>query len=547
MSTSDRLVRQAPPGMNVASQRGASADERKIEQMMNQMYWEQPTRVTGQATDTAAGSSSLNPGNVEAGQPNVVLCEPARRLAAVLEQFSGQGGRFAMPPPGKLARQAHLDAVQPYWLDGKQAAMSPYWMPAGADRTAPQPWQTEGFDVHAVRKDFPILRQRVNGKPLVWLDNAATTQKPRAVIDRISTFYEKENSNVHRGAHELAARATDAYEAAREKVRRFLGAAAVEEIIFTRGTTESINLVAQTCGKQRLGRGDEIILIEYEHHANIVPWQLVTQETGAVIRVAPILDSGEIDLIAYASLFNHRTKMVAIGHVSNVLGTIAPVREMIAMAHLHGAVVLVDGAQSAPHFPLNVQEMDADFFVLSGHKLFGPSGVGVLYGKRHLLDDMPPWQGGGNMIRHVTFEHTTYNDVPAKFEAGTPILAGAVGLGAAIDYLDRIGFANAARYEEGLLMYAQERLAAIPGIRMIGTAPHKAGVLSFVADKVEPAEFGQILNREGIAVRAGHHCAQPALAHYGLKESVRPSLAFYNTREEVDLLVDTVSRVVKSR
>jgi cysteine desulfurase/selenocysteine lyase len=532
--------------MNGASQRGASADERTLELMMNQMYWEQPSREAGQANSAPAAASILNPENGPARPPGITRPESAEQAGAWLEQFSGRDGSFVMPPPAHPVRQACRATVLPYWLEGMRVANTLYWMPAGADRTEPQPWQTGGFDVHAVRKDFPILQQRVNGKPLVWLDNAATTQKPRAVIDRISKFYAEENSNVHRGAHDLAARATDAYEAAREKVRRFLGAAAVEEIIFTRGTTESINLVAQTCGKRRLGRGDEIILIEYEHHANIVPWQLVTQETGAVIRVAPILDSGEIDLAAYARLFTHRTRMVAIGHVSNVLGTIAPVRDMIATAHRHGAVVLVDGAQSAPHFPLNVQEMDADFFVLSGHKLFGPTGVGVLYGKRHLLDEMPPWQGGGNMIQHVTFEHTTYNTVPAKFEAGTPILAGAVGLGAAIDYLDRVGFANAARYEDELLRYAQARLAAIPGVRMIGTARHKAGVLSFVTDKIEPAELGKILNLEGIAVRAGHHCAQPALAHYGLKESVRPSLAFYNTREEVDWLVDTVSRAIKS-
>ncbi len=473
-------------------------------------------------------------------------------LPGRMESFSSPASSFVMPPPELLQQQPHLESGVPYWMQGSQAVASPYWMPAGAQpdqahSAHDQPGPAHGFDVHAVRKDFPILQQRVNGKPLVWLDNAATTQKPRMVIDRISRFYEEENSNVHRAAHEMAARATDAYEHAREKVRRFIGAAAVEEIIFTRGTTESINLVAQTYGKQHLGRGDEIILIEYEHHANIVPWQHVCQETGAVIRVAPILDNGEIDLAAYERLFSPRTRMVAIGHVSNVLGTVAPVRDMIASAHRRGAVVLVDGAQSAPHFPVNVQEMDADFFVLSGHKLYGPTGIGVLYGKKSLLDDMPPWQGGGNMIEHVTFEHTTYNSVPARFEAGTPILAGAVGLGAAIDYLDRIGFANAARYEDELLVYAQERLAAIPGLRMIGTAPHKAGVLSFVSDRITPTEFGQILNREGIAVRTGHHCAQPALAHYGLKESVRPSLAFYNTREEIDLLVDTVSRAMKAR
>lgn len=468
-------------------------------------------------------------------------------LLSQFEQFSQQGGMLRIPLLGKSACRAAAESAQFYWLAGKQQASAAphaaYWMPSGAGASSPSR-PTGGFDVEAVRKDFPILQQRVNGKPLVWLDNAATTQKPQAVIDRIAKFYAEENSNVHRAAHELAARATDAYEGAREKCQRFLSAAAVEEIIFTRGTTESINLVAQSWGKKNLRPGDEIILLEYEHHANIVPWQHIARDTGALIRVAPILDSGEIDIAAYERLFSGRTRIVGLGQVSNVLGTIAPVREMIATAHRHGAVVLVDGAQAAPHFPVDVREMDADFFVLSGHKLYGPTGIGVLYGKRHLLDDMPPWQGGGNMIRHVTFEHTTYADVPAKFEAGTPILAGAVGLGAAIDYLGRIGFANAARYEDELLQYGQQRLAAIPGVRMIGTAHHKAGVLSFVSDRMPPAAIGAALNKEGIAVRVGHHCAQPALAHYGLKESVRPSLAFYNTYDEVDLLVQTVARVL---
>jgi cysteine desulfurase/selenocysteine lyase len=525
---------------------GASLNEYQLEQMLNQMYRGDAAPAGDPIPTAPAASPSVEHTSAHPSQ-GLPTSLPGR-----MESFSSPASSFVMPPPELLQQQPHLESGVPYWMQGSQAVASPYWMPAGAQpdqahSAHDQPGPAHGFDVHAVRKDFPILQQRVNGKPLVWLDNAATTQKPRMVIDRISRFYEEENSNVHRAAHEMAARATDAYEHAREKVRRFIGAAAVEEIIFTRGTTESINLVAQTYGKQHLGRGDEIILIEYEHHANIVPWQHVCQETGAVIRVAPILDNGEIDLAAYERLFSPRTRMVAIGHVSNVLGTVAPVRDMIASAHRRGAVVLVDGAQSAPHFPVNVQEMDADFFVLSGHKLYGPTGIGVLYGKKSLLDDMPPWQGGGNMIEHVTFEHTTYNSVPARFEAGTPILAGAVGLGAAIDYLDRIGFANAARYEDELLVYAQERLAAIPGLRMIGTAPHKAGVLSFVSDRITPTEFGQILNREGIAVRTGHHCAQPALAHYGLKESVRPSLAFYNTREEIDLLVDTVSRAMKAR
>ena len=461
-------------------------------------------------------------------------------------------------PPVDLSVQGHLVCRPGAGLQRLEAAVSPmfgpqagaaaavqasgyYWAPMSGAVAAPG----GGFDVMAVRRDFPILHQRVDGKPLVWLDNAATTQKPQAVIDRISRFYREENSNVHRAAHALAARATDAYEGAREKVARFLGAPSAQEVVFTRGTTESINLVAQTWGRQHVGRGDEIIVLEYEHHANIVPWQMLARESGAVLKVAPILDSGEVDLAAYERLFSERTRLVAIGHVSNVLGTVAPVREMAATARRHGAVVLVDGAQSVPHFPVNVQELGADFFVMSGHKLFGPTGVGVLWGRRALLDAMPPWQGGGNMIRQVTFAHTTYADVPAKFEAGTAILAAAVGFGAAVDYLQGIDFAAAARYEDGLLSYAQAGLAALPGVRMIGTAPHKVGVLSFVSDRQSPAALGRALSEAGIAVRVGHHCAQPALAHYGLTESVRPSLAFYNTRAEVDLLIGTVERALR--
>ena len=432
-----------------------------------------------------------------------------------------------------------------------------YWMPkiepkhASLSPTSAQPSAFSlqsgiGFNVHAVRKDFPILREIVNGKPLVWLDNAATTQKPQSVINRISRFYQQENSNVHRAAHTLAARATDAYEGARTTVAGFLGATSVDEIIFTRGTTESINLVAQTYARQNLDKGDEVIVVEYEHHSNIVPWQMVTREKEAVIRVAPILDTGEIDLQAYERLFSSRTRLVAIGHVSNALGTIAPVRQMVDIAHRYGAVVLVDGAQSVPHFPVNVQDLGADFFAFSGHKLFGPTGVGVLWGKKALLDAMPPWQGGGNMIREVSFNHTTYNEAPSKFEAGTAILASAVGLGAAIDYLDQIGFANAARYEDALLAYGQQEIAGIRGVKMIGTAKHKAGVMSFVTDKLSPAQLGEILNREGIAVRVGHHCAQPALAHFGLSATVRPSIAFYNTHAEIDLLVRTVDKALRA-
>lgn len=446
-----------------------------------------------------------------------------------------------------MSGQSALETAPPQGESG-----SLYWLPSSSgikqgDKAKPAVASTGPFDVDTVRKDFPILRQKVNGKPLVWLDNAATTQKPQQVIDRISEFYERENSNVHRAAHDLAARATDAYENAREKIRNFLGAGSTEEIIFTRGTTEAINLVAQTCGKRRLGEGDEIILTEMEHHSNIVPWQHLAQETGARIVVAPFHDSGEIDLGAYERLFSKRTRVVAITHVSNALGSILPVKQMVETAHRHGAIALVDGAQSVPHFPVNMQDIGADFYALSGHKLFGPTGVGVLYGRRELLEEMPPWQGGGNMIESVTFERTTYNPPPYKFEAGTAILAAAVGLGAAVDYLQRIGFAAAARHEESLLHYGQEKLAAINGVRMIGEAREKAGVMSFVTDKVSPSEMGEMLNLEGIAVRTGHHCAQPALAHYGLTATIRPSLAFYNTKDEIDLLVSTVKRAIESK
>lgn len=402
------------------------------------------------------------------------------------------------------------------------------------------------FDVDAVRQDFPILRQKVNGKPLVWLDNAATTQKPQAMIDRMAKFYEEENSNVHRGAHELAARATDAFELAREKVSKFLKADNAKEIVFTRGTTECMNLLAQAWGGRFLEKGDEIILTEVEHHSNIVPWQHIAQKTGAKIKVAPIHDSGEIDLAAYEALFTRKTRIVSMTHVSNALGTVMPVKEMVETAHRYDCIAIVDGAQSVPHFPVNVKAIDADFYVLSGHKLFGPTGIGVLYGKTDLLNVMPPWQGGGNMIESVSFKETKYNPPPSKFEAGTGILAGAVGLGASIDYLEKIGFESAARYEEELLEYAQKKLSAIKGVKMIGTAAHKAGVLSFVTDKLSPDEMGHYLNAEGIAVRTGHHCAQPALAHYGLKATIRPSIAFYNTYSEIDLLVRTVKKALEA-
>jgi cysteine desulfurase / selenocysteine lyase len=399
------------------------------------------------------------------------------------------------------------------------------------------------FDVHAVRRDFPILAERVNGKQLIWLDNAATTQKPQAVIDRLTYFYSHENSNIHRAAHELAARATDAYEAARSKVARFLGAGSSEEIVFVRGATEAINLVAQSWGRQNLDKGDEIVISHLEHHANIVPWQQVAAEKGAKIRVIPVDDSGQILLDEYRKLLSDRTKIVAISQVSNALGTITPVREVIEAAHAVGARALIDGAQAVSHLRVNVQALDADFYVFSGHKIFAPTGIGVVYGKKELLDAMPPWQGGGNMITNVTFEKTEYHAAPARFEAGTGNIADAVGLGAALDYLERLGLENVARYEHDLLVYATRGLLNVPGLKLIGTARDKTSVLSFVLDGYRVEDVGQALSREGIAVRAGHHCAQPILRRFGLEATVRPSLAFYNTYQEIDTLVSVLQRL----
>ena len=401
------------------------------------------------------------------------------------------------------------------------------------------------FDVDAVRRDFPILHQKVNGKPLAWFDNAATTQKPQHVIDSISRFYANDNSNIHRGAHTLAARSTDAYEHARRTVQTFLGASSPDEIIFVRGTTEGINLVAQACGSL-LSAGDEIVLTELEHHANIVPWQMVAKRTGAVIRVAPINDRGEVMLDAYAALLGPRTKFVSLSHASNSLGTILPVELMTGMAKARGARVLVDGAQTVSHFPVDVRRIGCDFFVFSGHKIFGPTGIGAVYATAEAQNAMPPWQGGGNMIRDVTFEKTIYADPPAKFEAGTPNIADAIGLGAALDYVTRLGRERIAAYEHDLLEYATHRLTAINGLRLIGTAAEKVGVLSFVLSGRDVIEIGKALDREGFAVRAGHHCAQPSLRHFGLEATVRPSLAFYNTRDEIDRLADAVARIART-
>ena len=399
------------------------------------------------------------------------------------------------------------------------------------------------FDIEGVRRDFPALHQKVNGRNLIWLDNAATTHKPQAVLDATSQFYGRDNSNIHRAAHALAERSTKLFEASREKVRQFLGAADAKEIVFLRGTTEAINLVAQSYGRQNVGHGDEIVLTELEHHANIVPWQLLAQQTGAVIRVAPINDNGELIIEEFAKLLNSRTKIVSVAHVSNSLGTVNPVEQLIPMAHAVGAVVVVDGAQSTPHLPVNVQALDADFYAFSGHKIFGPTGIGALYGKAHLLEAMPPWQGGGHMIKDVTFERTVYQHAPEKFEAGTPDIAGVVGLGAAIDYMFRVGIPAIAAYEHSLLEYATQALATIPGLRPIGTAANKASVLSFVIPGVSNDSIARHLDKQGIAVRAGHHCALPAQRHFGQETTVRPSLAFYNTISEVDALVSALHQL----
>lgn len=418
-----------------------------------------------------------------------------------------------------------------------------YFLDPLSERTAPaapQAISRPPIDISRVRRDFPILQERVNGKPLVWFDNAATTHKPQAVIDRLAYFYAHENSNIHRAAHELAARATDAYEAARQKVANFLGAASPDEIIFVRGATEAINLVAKSWGSANIGAGDEIIVSNLEHHANIVPWQQLAAEKGATIRVIPVDDSGQILLDEYRKLLNSRTKLVAITQVSNALGTITPVQEIVALAHTVGAKALVDGAQAVSHLRVNVQALDADFYVFSGHKVFGPTGIGVVYGKRAILDATPPWQGGGNMIADVTFERTLYHGAPARFEAGTGNIADAVGLGAAIDYVQQLGLEAIAAYEHALLEYATQGLRRIPGLRLIGNATHKASVISFVLQGYKTEEVGEALNREGIAVRSGHHCAQPILRRFGVEATVRPSLAFYNTCEEVDKLVSVV-------
>jgi len=456
---------------------------------------------------------------------------------------------------GKTATKATPSSALPYTDDSLSGSEFYFLKHTGTSGSAPpatapshpgRGGALSALDVEAIRADFPALHQKTNGKPLIFLDNAATTQKPQSVIDATSHFYSRDNANIHRAAYELAERATRAFEGAREKVRDFIGAADAKEIVFLRGTTEAINLVAQSYGRKHIGAGDEIVITTIEHHANIVPWQLLAEQTGAVLRVAPVNDRGELILDQFASLLGGRTKLVSVGHVANSLGTINPIEQIIAIAHSFGVPVLVDAAQSTPHMPVNVTALDVDFLVFSGHKVFGPTGIGALYGKSALLEAMPPWQGGGHMIRNVTFAKTTYQNAPEKFEAGTPDIAGAVGFGAAIDYLQNIGLAPIAAYEHELLVYATEALQSVRGLRLIGTAANKASVLSFVIAGLEPEKIAEHLDRQGIAARAGHHCAQPALRRFGVEKTVRASLAFYNTLQEVDVLVRALHQLKKA-
>jgi cysteine desulfurase / selenocysteine lyase len=445
----------------------------------------------------------------------------------------GTAAELAGEPPPWTETQAPMEEVHYYFLQQRPSAPMAIGQPA--------------FDVESVRRDFPILAERVNGHQLVWFDNAATTQKPQAVIDRLAWYYAHENSNIHRAAHELAARSTDAFEAARAKVARFIGASSANDIIFVRGATEGINLVAQSWGRSNITEGDEIVISHLEHHANIVPWQQLSAEKGARLRVIPVDDDGQIILGALGELLNERTRLVAVAHISNALGTIVPVREVIEMAHAVGACVLIDGAQAIAHTRLNMVTLDADFYVASGHKVYGPTGIGTVFGKPDVLEKMPPWQGGGNMIRDVTFERSTFQDPPGRFEAGTGNIADAIGLGTALDYLERIGLDNVERYEHELLGYATRQMLGVQGLRMIGTAPEKASVLSFVLAHYRPDEVGKALDREGVAVRAGHHCAQPILRRFGYETTVRASLAFYNTPAEVDHFVGVLTRLAAER
>jgi len=541
MITSDGGGNPLAAAEALAAQAAGALDPGLIAQLANGFFKALP----GQEPTTLAPAGAVAPAPVATG------------LAAVPASLGNITSLVPQRQAPPAAVPASLPAGSYYFIDEAKAAASTVALPFHFDAAALRPsvaehrpgnipdlgFMARPFDPRAIRRDFPILNEQVHGRPLIWLDNAATTQKPQAVIDRLAHFYAHENSNIHRAAHTLAARATDAYEAAREKVRRFLNAGSAEEIVFVRGTTEAINLVAQSWGRRNIEAGDEIVITWLEHHANIVPWQQLAAAKGARLRVAPVDDDGQIILEEYEKLFNARTKIASLTQVSNALGTITPVAAMVAIAHRHGAVALVDGAQAVSHLRADVQALDADFYVFSGHKVFGPTGIGVVYGKKALLDAMPPWQGGGNMIADVTFEKTVYQPVPAKFEAGTGNIADAVGLGAALDYVSAIGIENITRYEHELLAYATRGLQSVPGLTLVGTAKEKAGVLSFVLDGFRTEDVGAALDREGIAVRSGHHCAQPILRRFGYESTVRPSLAPYNTCEDIDALVTALLRI----
>ena len=508
--------------------------------------------------------------------PNVPLVEPSHQSASeaspfyFLSDFAApstsssefDAASFATPQSFQLphgdALKSLLQQDQPNSTQPKSTASSSFYFldlpQSNAGYGTYQPSQpqfvanaAQPLDIQAIRRDFPILQERVNGRPLVWFDNAATTQKPQSVIDRIAYFYQHENSNIHRAAHELAARATDAYEHARNVVARFIGAKSSKEIIFVRGTTEGINLIAKTWGEQNIGEGDEIIVSHLEHHANIVPWFQLTKKVGAKLRVIPVDDTGQIILEELPKLINERTKLISITQVSNALGTVTPVAEVIKIAHAKGVRVLVDGAQSVSHMPTDVQAIDTDFFVFSGHKVFGPTGIGAVYAKPEILETMPVWEGGGNMIQDVSFEQVVYQPAPNKFEAGTGNIADAVGLGAALEYVESLGIHNIARYEHDLLEYGQNALSSVSGLRLIGTAHHKASVMSFTLEGYSTEQVGKALNQHGIAVRSGHHCAQPILRRFGVEQTVRPSLAFYNTTEEIDLLVSVLHQLTRNK
>jgi cysteine desulfurase/selenocysteine lyase len=497
----------------------------------------------------------------EAGAPFAASPLDVTQLAELANRLfkSLPGGELPESPPQTWPRSPSEVTYAPPSFASYQPPFAPSFphlsysgfgiqVPGAEHLTQPvAPTPAGGFDVHRIRHDFPILEERINGRPLAWLDNAATTQKPQSVIDRVSYFYQHENSNIHRAAHELAARATDAYESAREKARAFLNARSAKEIVFVRGATEAINLVAQSWGRQNIGQGDEIVLSILEHHANIVPWQQLANEKGARLRVIPVDNNGQILLNEYAKLLGPRTKLVAFPQVSNALGTVTPAQQMVAMAHAAGARVLIDGAQSVSHMRTDVQSLGSDWFVFSGHKVFGPTGIGVLQGREELLNETQPWQGGGNMIADVTFERTQYQAAPNRFEAGTGNIADAVGLGAALDYVMKLGLEIIGAYEHQLLEYATRLMKEIPGLRMIGTAPEKASVLSFVLQGYRTEEVGDALNKEGIAVRSGHHCAQPILRRFGVETTVRPSLAFYNTCEEVDRMITVLTKLSDRR